>query len=122
MVSAERRPDMYDGFNREQESVSCPDCGSNMKMCKGYQKCPDCDVLCAGTVPLWKMDRFTSLEDVLNSHRHLKWKVHPSSDGKGQTAYAIVSGNKETKECWIMAVIERCAEPKHQHNPGGVYG
>ena len=110
----------------DQVDDPCPDCPqgiSSMTMhLEGYQSCPNCGVLYAGMVPLWKMDRFLRLEDVLNSHRHLKWKVHPSPDGTGQTAYAIVSGNKDTKECWIMAVIEKCAAPKHQHNPGGIYG
>ena len=59
----------------------------------------------------------SSLDQVLATYPQFKWKVQEV--GKGRTAYAVVSGNKETGECWVMAVIEDCAAPKHRHNPGG---
>ncbi|MEK7552294.1 MAG: hypothetical protein AAB534_02655 [Patescibacteria group bacterium] len=64
----------------------------------------------------------SGLDQVVATYPQLKWKVHPSADGKGRTAYAVVSGNRETGELWVMAVIENCTVPKHRHNSGGKYG
>lgn len=50
-----------------------------------------------------------------------RWKVH-AADGGGRYAYAVLSGNRETGEVWVLEVMEECTAPEHLHNSSEKYG
>ncbi len=54
----------------------------------------------------------------------VKWKVRsdPKSAPTGRIAFAVLGGDKDTGEVWVLAILEGAAAPKHRHNPGGPYG
>lgn len=52
---------------------------------------------------------------------HFRWKVH-SAEGGGRYAYAVLSGNRETGEIWVLEVMENCTAPEHIHTLSERYG
>lgn len=68
------------------------------------------------TFPTLPLGNFTSMYQVLEMLPDLKWRLH------GQTAFAIIGGNKETGELHVLAVIEHGSAPEHEHIDGGPYG
>lgn len=52
---------------------------------------------------------------------HFRWKVH-SAEGGGRYAYAVLSGNRETGEVWVLEVMEGCTAPEHIHTVSERYG
>jgi hypothetical protein len=49
-----------------------------------------------------------------------RWKVHQVEGGR--YAYAVLSGNRETGEVWVLEVMENCTAPEHVHTPNEKYG
>lgn len=77
-----------------------------------------------GTLPTAPVNpsELNNLDAVLAAFPFLRWKTHTGPDGQGRTAFAILSGNKETGEIWVLAVIEGTNAPEHEHLDGGPYG
>ncbi|MDP3965155.1 MAG: hypothetical protein Q8Q20_05915 [bacterium] len=69
-----------------------------------------------------RTDPINSVESAMRVLSFLKWKEPPAEEGKGRTAFAVLGGNRETGEVWVMAAIEGGAAPDHEHLPGGRYG
>lgn len=64
---------------------------------------------------------FRSLAEVMEKLPQFRWKVHDAPHG-GKTAFAITSGNRETGELHVLAVLENAQVPGHEHIAGGPYG
>lgn len=64
----------------------------------------------------------SSLEEITTIFGNLKWRTYPSPQGEGRTSFAVIGGNKKTGEIHVLAVIENCAAPEHEHTAGGQYG
>ncbi len=62
-----------------------------------------------------------SVSEVVEKLPRFRWKVQEPSSG-GKIAYAVISGNKETGEVWVLAILENAAAPRHEHVAGGPYG
>lgn len=52
---------------------------------------------------------------------HFRWKVHQTNGG-GRYAYAVLSGNRQTGEIWVLEVMENCTAPEHIHAVSEQYG
>lgn len=52
---------------------------------------------------------------------HFRWKIH-SAEGGGRYAYAVLSGNRETGEVWVLEVMENAVAPEHIHTVSERYG
>lgn len=63
-----------------------------------------------------------SLDEVVATYQLYKWQIKPGATGTGRMAYAVVSGNKETGEIFVLAVLEDATAPRHRHHDGGLYG
>lgn len=62
-----------------------------------------------------------STDEIVARLPRFRWEVHPGAKG-GKIAYAVVSGNKETGEVWVLAILEDAKAPAHEHIAGGSYG